>query len=80
MELSCFEIEPTEGSRIFASVNVTVTSFFGIKRTVTRRLVCLDGPFWRFVDTGGFTPGCQCEYLYESFKMRVDAERAGLKF
>lgn len=60
MELSCFEIVPTEGPRVFASVNVTVTSFFGIKRTVTRQLVCLDGLFWRFVDTGVLTPGRQC--------------------
>lgn len=47
-----------------AEVNVT-TKILLWRRTEVRRIFKESGSFWRFVDTGEWCPGSQCE-LFES--------------
>jgi hypothetical protein len=78
MELSNFEMVESDAARLFARVDVTTSAFLWRKYT-ERRLVAYDGMYWSFVDTGAYTPGAQCEQLHRSYRLRQEAERAGVE-
>lgn len=77
MKLSNFELVESDSSRLFARVDATTTVFLWWKKT-ERRLVAQNGVFWTFVDTGEFTPGTQCEFLFNAYRFTKAAEQAGV--
>jgi hypothetical protein len=72
MKLSEFVLTHTKGGPLnreyFAEVSVT-TGFLWWKRT-ERRKIYREGGYWRFMDSGKFTPTLQVECLESAYRAR----------
>lgn len=66
MKLSDFEIidDVSNGKETVVLAEVTVTKGFLFWKTTERATIFTDNYYWRFVDTGRFTPDSQAEDLY----------------